>query len=332
MIIGFPHQPPKIGGPGTFQTRLCDTLRKKGHQIIYPHSKQIPDIIMVVGGTKNLLWLWKCQQKGTKIVLRLDGLHWQHRLESMRSVAYWRAEAINFLVQTIRRYFADIVIYQSEFIRKWWQFRYGSSQKPESIIYNATDLNLFKPTPTKHAKPGILCIEGSIPDNYLTREILSTLPKKLVLSGVCSDFKIYGHASKDLQRLMDSIEHVKYEGIVERSQIPEIMRGDCIFLPLEPHPPCPNAVIEALASGLPVVGFDTGSLSELVSPETGTLVPYGGDAWAIEKPDVEALFSAIELLVPQRKKFQKQAREEAEKRFDAVQMTEKYLAVIESCL
>ncbi len=335
MIIGFPHPAPEIGGPGTFQTRICQVLKDKGHQIIYPEHRQIPDVILVVGGTRKLQWIWKCKQQGAKVVLRLDGLNWQHRLESKKSWAYWRAEAVNLLVQTIRKHFADVVVYQSEFIRQWWQFRYGSSLKPEHVIYNATDLNLFSPLASQNkesSKPDILCIEGSIHDNPLTREVLSKLPTRLVESSICSDFKVYGKASTDLRHFMDSVEGLNYRGTVQRSEIPEMMRGNHLFLPLEPQPPCPNAVIEALASGLPVVGFDTGSLRELVPPEAGILVPYGGDAWAIDKPDVDALQSAIEELVPQMKTFQIRARQVAEERFDIDQMTDNYLHVIKSCL
>jgi hypothetical protein len=40
---------------------------------------------------------------------------------------------------------------------------------------------------------------------------------------------------------------------------------------------------------LPVIGFDTGSLSEIVDGDAGCLVPYGGNPWKLEKPDIPAL-------------------------------------------
>jgi glycosyltransferase involved in cell wall biosynthesis len=51
----------------------------------------------------------------------------------------------------------------------------------------------------------------------------------------------------------------------------------------------PGTVLEALACGTPVVGFDTGGISELVRPgQTGWLAPVG---------DVDALRAAIQRLL-----------------------------------
>ena len=44
------------------------------------------------------------------------------------------------------------------------------------------------------------------------------------------------------------------------------------------------AALEALASGVPVFGYEVGGLPEVVTPATGTLVPVG---------DLDALTSAI---------------------------------------
>jgi hypothetical protein len=48
----------------------------------------------------------------------------------------------------------------------------------------------------------------------------------------------------------------------------------------------------ALASGIPVTGFDIGSLAELVPPEAGRLVPYGSDPYAMGMPDIRGLEDA----------------------------------------
>ena len=49
--------------------------------------------------------------------------------------------------------------------------------------------------------------------------------------------------------------------------------------------PCPNSVIEALASGVPVVGYNSGSLKELVG-NAGIILPYtGGDPNKMEGPN-----------------------------------------------
>jgi glycosyltransferase involved in cell wall biosynthesis len=41
---------------------------------------------------------------------------------------------------------------------------------------------------------------------------------------------------------------------------------------------CPNSVIEALACGTPVLGYDTGALPEMVPPKSGRIAHYGGNS------------------------------------------------------
>ena len=85
---------------------------------------------------------------------------------------------------------------------------------------------------------------------------------------------------------------IKFMNTVPREHIPWLMRSAHLLFSAEVNPPCPNSVIEALACGLPVIGFDTGSLSEIVHGDAGRLVPYGGNPWKLEKPDIPALANA----------------------------------------
>ena len=79
-------------------------------------------------------------------------------------------------------------------------------------------------------------------------------------------------------------------------------RGDCL----------PLAILEALASGLPVVATEVGALSEaVIEGENGLLVPPG---------DLKALSQAILALASdplQRQAYARAARQHAESRFDA---------------
>jgi glycosyltransferase involved in cell wall biosynthesis len=87
-------------------------------------------------------------------------------------------------------------------------------------------------------------------------------------------------------------------------------------------------VIEALACGLPVIGFDTGSLAELVQGDAGRLALYGANEWKLEQPDVPALVDpAIEILQNQTL-FRKSAREQAEAAFGVDKMVDEYSQVL----
>jgi len=78
-------------------------------------------------------------------------------------------------------------------------------------------------------------------------------------------------------------------GLIPRDAIPALDRSAHLLYSADLNAACPNSVIEALACGLPVAGFATGALPELVTGDSGRLVPYGGDPWKLDTPAVPAL-------------------------------------------
>jgi glycosyltransferase involved in cell wall biosynthesis len=88
---------------------------------------------------------------------------------------------------------------------------------------------------------------------------------------------------------------------------------------------CPNSVIEAMACGLPIVGFDTGSIHELLGEEGGICVSYGNNHWLLEPPDIPALTQAGLTLLNKRTRFRESSRQRAISFFNLDLMVEKYL-------
>jgi glycosyltransferase involved in cell wall biosynthesis len=121
---------------------------------------------------------------------------------------------------------------------------------------------------------------------------------------------------------------MQFMDAVPREHIPWLMRSSHILFSAEVNPPCPNSVIEALACGLPVVGFDTGSLSEIVRGDAGRLVPYGANEWKLQKPDIPALANAAVEVLEDQSRFRTLARARAESFFDVEKMVDEYLKVL----
>ena len=121
---------------------------------------------------------------------------------------------------------------------------------------------------------------------------------------------------------------VELLGVVPREQVPALARGSHFLYCAEINPPCPNSVIEALACGLPVAGFDTGSLTELVTGDAGRIVPYGSDPWKLETPDIPSLAAAAAEMLEDQPRFRRAARARAEAAFGADRMVEAYLKVL----
>ena len=118
---------------------------------------------------------------------------------------------------------------------------------------------------------------------------------------------------------------IRWVGQVPRQEIPGIDRSAHVYYSADINAACPNAVIEALACGLPVVAFDTGALPELVAEGSGRVVAYGADPWKLEAPDVPALVRATEEILIDQAAYRQAARDRAEGLFGLDRMVLAYL-------
>jgi glycosyltransferase involved in cell wall biosynthesis len=66
--------------------------------------------------------------------------------------------------------------------------------------------------------------------------------------------------------------YVSFVGKVGGVEKRELLAGArCLWMPVKWDDPCPVNILEALASGTPIIGSPRGSLPELISPDTGGL-------------------------------------------------------------
>lgn len=319
-IIGFPHPPQSHGGPGSFQSRLENSLKPLGWSVVYPEDNILPSVVLVVGGTKKHKWLKKCKKSGVRIVHRLDGMNWLHRVKKMPLKQKILAEVRNRMTAKIRRKWADHIIYQSSFVKEWWENVEGSIKVGDSIIPNAVDLNVFKPQ--ESCKPlKLICVEGTIDYSPFALDILDFLagafPKL--------DVEIYGNIED--KSLIDKFPELNFKGSISRDQIHQVYNNG-IYISLDVNAACPNTVIEALASGLPVVGYDTGALKELIGQKAGRAVEFGNDPWKLQQPDLEQLKKGIEEVLNNFTEFCNNARKLAEENYSIETLTEKYIKVL----
>jgi glycosyltransferase involved in cell wall biosynthesis len=326
-IIGFPHRAPITGGAGTFQLLIERELEKNGWKIVYANeSTDIPDVILVVNGTRKIRWLKRCKKRGSRIVLRLDGLNWQHRVEFVGARTWIRSELINSLTDYIRRHLADDVVYQSKFIRDWWINTRGQSGACETVIYNSVDVEKFKPQssafPNQHETAyDLICVEGHVNGSVAYRILKSVSRYSTVVCG--------GYDQRIATNLLDATnDNLKFLGSIQRDKIVDQLRQSKIFLNIEIIPPCPNSVLEAMAVGLPVVGYDTGSLRELVGSDAGVLVDYGSNPWLMQTPNLKGLNLAIERVLDDYNNYSFNAKERARRMFNLDLMLARYLEIL----
>lgn len=321
-----------LGGVTSFRLKFEQGLRTRNMDVTYDLN-QPSDAILVLAGTKNLLPLWRARSQGRRIVQRLDGVNWVHRVRWAGLRYSLRAVYGNWNLSFIRARIANTLIYQSQFIKRWWEDWYKPARVPSSVILNGVDLNLYSPDGI-HERPTdfyrLLVVEGSLAGGldsglFYAVDLAKQLSKKqkieLVIVG-----RVDARTKNKLQEQKDF--RIRFIESVPREEIPFLERSSHLLFSAEVNPPCPNSVIEAMACGLPVVGFDTGSLSELVQGNAGRLVAYGADPWKLEKPDIPSLADAAEEVLRENERFRKSARARAESVFGLDTMVDEYLKVL----
>lgn len=320
------------GGVTSFRLKFEDGLRARKVEVTNDPS-QPADAILVLAGTRHLFPLWKARRRGVRIVQRLDGINWVHRVRWAGLRYTIRAVYGNANLAFIRRRLADHVVYQSQFVKGWWEDWYRPARVPDTVILNGVDLGRYTPHGL-HERPNqfqrLLVVEGSLAGAqnaglFHAAHLAEALAKKTRIELTVVG-RVDGRSKKRLQN--PSLYRIRFMGTIPAEQVPWMMRSSHLLFSAEVNPPCPNSVIEALACGLPVVGFDTGSLSELVQGDAGRLAPYGANEWKLQKPDVPALAAATTQVLQELPHFRKSARERAEAEFDVDTMVEQYLKVL----
>ena len=349
-----------IGGMVSFREKLAEGLARRGIETCADLDDPSYEAVLVIGGTRNIGKLWRARRRGIPVVQRLDGMNWIHREQRTGLRHYLRAEYGNTLLSFIRTNLATKVIYQSEFSQNWWERVSGETRTPTQVIYNGVDLSRFAPDGAgrrsdRHTR--ILLVEGSLGGgyerglenaagmlihlsegvavahshavekaSYTAGEMMGILPLEVVVVGYVPH-ETQEYWERYIQRVVaDAPARITWTGAVAHTRIPEIDRSAHLLFSADLNAACPNAVIEALACGTPVVAFGTGALPEIIQGDSGRVVPYGGNPWKLERPDVNALSNAaLEILLDQ-PRFRAGARRRAIEAFGLEDMVDRYLA------
>jgi glycosyltransferase involved in cell wall biosynthesis len=316
-----------VGGMVSFLHKFSTAVEKRGVAVTFDLKDGPYSAILVIGGSRQLLSLFRARQR---VVQRLDGINWIHRKKPISIKHSLRSEYGNLVLSLIRRLVAHRIVYQSEFSRVWWNQTFGLLKTPFSVVHNAVDLEMYKPEQQiANLVYKLLVVEGSLGGGYegglanavRLAEAASKLVSKplelLVVGGVDEALKAEWNAK--------SAVPIAWAGKVRREAIPALMNAAQALFSADVHPACPNAVIEALACGLPVVAYDTGSLSELVPPTAGVVAPYGSNPWNLDVPVAGPLARGLATVLENQPKFRAGARAHAESAFGLETMTDQYL-------
>jgi len=228
-------------------------------------------------------------------------------------------------------------------LANWLIHTVGVRTERVSHIYNGVDTQRFSPRtglrpslgPEKFAPPGTLVI-GTIGRMQPVKDQLTLVRAFIHLLGLESSARERvrlvlvgdGPLREEAQQLLRSVhaEHLAWlPG--ERADVPDIMRGLDLFVLPSLAEGISNTILEAMASGLPVVATRVGGNPELVEAgETGLLIP---------PDDPVAMAEAIQSYLSDPEKLCRHGqagRLRAETHFSIEAMVKGYLTVYDSVL
>jgi glycosyltransferase involved in cell wall biosynthesis len=290
--------------------------------------------ILVVGGTRHLNELHRARRRGVRIVQRLNGMNWVQRQKFTGVKHFIRAEINNWILTTIRRDLADRIIYQSEFSRDWWMRAHGEVRASGTVIYNGVNLADFAPMPEiplAADRYRMLLVEGNIGNGYEQGLITAVEVARLLQNRLDRplELMVVGKVSEGLQTEVEKKGlEILWKGVVKRTEVAAIDCSAHVFFSADVNAACPNAAIEALACGLPVIGYDTGAIPELIVDGAGEVARYVNDPWKLEAPDLHTLADAGYQVLKENATYRIAARKRAQAAFDIHEIARSYMQVL----
>ena len=329
-----------VDGPTSFQIKLKSQLNALGVQV--HHNPLDPELqaILVVSGTRHLGELLKARRRGVRIVQRLDGINYLHRIRPTGMRHYLRSEYSNLLLSGIRRHIAHFIVYQSAFTRAWWQRSHGPTRAADTIILNGVDLAAYSPVGEEKPPASsirVQVIEGHLKDGnelalYYALDFASELAN---LAPLPLELKVIGDVPSGIQvvaRQRIPSLRLSFEGVQPRERIPQLNRSAHLLYSAEFNAPCPNAVIESLACGLPVAYSATGGVPELVGADAGIGVPGPVDWERDHPPSSQEMAAAVMKILAACEQYAAAARRRAVAEFDVVPWIARHREVFERLL
>ncbi len=290
-----------IGGPATFMRNLEIYLRQAGFSCL--GNPQQAKVIFFPTATYPRL-LRRVKSEGGYLLQRLDGVYYpsQHGEEYAR---------MNQPVEQIYREYADFVIFQSDYSRRQCFQMFGEkSEENYCIIYNGVHKHLFFPT---DSSPRSLpeTIRFVTTGSYRKAAMLEPIVTALDNLKERFNFELWVVGPLHNQELAHFFErdYLHHVGPKHTAEVGEILRNSHIFIHSQLNDNCPNAVIEAISCGLPVVGFNSGAMSELCFFSQELLADVADELFhRYEDFDPSKLAEKITLVIQHYEHYQELAR------------------------
>ena len=247
LAIFHEFRPPPYGGGNQFLLALVRELERRGLRVEVNQLSGATPACLFNSFNFDFARLRRFVRAGVRMVHRVDG-----------PIGVYRGfdDGTDRRIAVVNRDLADATILQSRFsLDKHREL--GLELNNPVVIHNAVDPGIFHPLETREpAHRPLRVIATSWSDNPRKgAEVLEWLDRHLDLDSY--ELTFAGNTQARLER-------IRIVGPLASDPLAELMRAQDVYLAPSQDDPCSNALLEALACGLPAAFRRSGGHPELV--------------------------------------------------------------------
>jgi glycosyltransferase involved in cell wall biosynthesis len=278
---------------------------KKNFNILYLVSSTLP--------AYPDIWVNEARRVGIKVFWNQNGI----------GVPAWTEKWREINKTMLPLNLADYVAYQSNFSKSEADDLVTKASGLYSIITNSCDVQIFKPAEINPPeRPFRIMVMGTAMTPEKVMIPLEAL-KILTERGFDAELRSYGpvdwdNAEEEIEtkaREWGILDRVKRRGKYLQNEAPELYREGHVYVHTKHMDSSPSAILEAMASGLPVIAGKTGGPNEWITPAAGITLPVPYSREKLLYPSPTAVADAIEEISKDWPKWSKGARENAVNNF-----------------